>query len=1091
MTEPLDLKSNYTGGDYVYQMGGDGFTLVNGKKAIDCSHMVNLLLTGAGYNIPYENTQALNSNSAYYTVVSPQEVKRGDVVLWIGATPNNGGSQVHHTGIVEDYNPTTQSGHFFGAQSSGNATAVFGPKPPSYYWPIATKFLRPKEEFRTGGSPAPAPADPNPPAPAPAGPTPLLNFQYPFRKADGKQFADAEEIYKALESEVSGHYLLGSNKFWHGGIHISDKSAPQCVLNEPIRCIADGEVVAYRLNQDYLESTFGENEKKLKYSNSFCLVRHEYKSAPNPEEGPNKGKQNKLTFYSLYMHLLPYERYPLAPEEKPKPVVTMAFGDYRAYDKAKWTEGASIYGLIQQGTKLEIIEETSQGVETFAKGKILSGKVRNGSSTTRNVGDELWFAYKQNDAPWENSAGKKIWTADHVPERLRPNYWQGKVQATVMKTLNLREAPTVMEHGQPAGSPLGNIQLIPGSVVEFDSEKVLNLNVGGKLRRMAQCTLVSGGPAGSGAIPPSFWACVENLPDFNMMSWTSLKPNTFDSVVMGSAGIKAGDPIGYLGLMENLTGENGGVSRKHQVHVEVFTADTAIKDFLENTAGLKTGKQYLPVPSGTKLKMKGSTAEIGPLQEEHVVELSKAPIVKESEDDWYEVSLIDANQTVTGLIKKTSAQFITQHDWAKLGFKIVEEANATADGFLDPDDMPQFFKDLLAKIDKNNDGDIESSELAEALKNSETRGQWSKLIAYHPTEWKDKAASAKWGKLDELLETSPKTLKHEKERIDKFVFWDELTDKASAASSLIWHFHPVEFIANMKAKKACDCHAIVKVTRWVSLSMTHYGPLHAGDKELGTAPQWDELVSAGQVTAEEKRVIVVMSNNEAKINGVQSYDSEIITAGAMQKTITISGGGELPVQVKKFKDKYPDVYIELFDSQGWKLDETSASPKMYYQGEARANGAKLEGQALKSNLKIGCDESTYGQVVHCQPVSAMACAIANPLYVEIQIMDFIDRLRSALGKKPTGYTFTAGQLFKSALGKAVVLDHDINRPGFVKDDIGKALDTFFIQNPTVSRDIALWGSAYGTNERKVLDIYGPGRRMTNASMRYNHLKAEL
>lgn len=796
MTEPLDLKSNYTGGDYVYQMGGDGFTLVNGKKAIDCSHMVNLLLTGAGYNIPYENTQALNSNSAYYTVVSPQEVKRGDVVLWIGATPNNGGSQVHHTGIVEDYNPTTQSGHFFGAQSSGNATAVFGPKPPSYYWPIATKFLRPKEEFRTGGSPTPASTASNPPAPAPSGPAPLINFQYPFRKADGKQFADADEIYKALESEATGHYLLGSNKFWHGGIHISDKSAPQCVLNEPIRCIADGEVVAYRLNQDYLESTFGENEKKLKYSNSFCLVRHEYKSAPNPEEGPNKGKQNKLTFYSLYMHLLPYERYPLAPEEKPKPVVTMAFGDYRAYDKAKWTEGASIYGLIQQGTKLEIIEETSQGVETFAKGKILSGKVRNGSSTTRNVGDELWFAYKQNDAPWENSAGKKIWTADHVPERLRPNYWKGKVQATLVKTLNLREAPTVMEHGQPAGSPIGNIQLIPGSVVEFDSEKVLNLNVGGKLRRMAQCTLVSGAPAGGGTIPPSFWACVENLPDFNMMSWTSLKPSTFDSVLMGSAGIKAGDPIGYLGLMENLTGENGGISSKHQVHVEVFTADTAIKDFLENTAGLKTGKQYLQLPSGTKLKIKGSTAETSPLQEEHVIELAKAPIIKESEEDWYEVSLVDATQNITGLIKKTSAQFITQHDWAKLGYTIVEEANATADGFLDPDDMPQFFKDMLAKIDRNNDGEIESSELAEALKNSETRGQWSKLIAYHPTEWKDKAASAKWGKLDDLLETSPKTLKHEKERIDKFVFWDELSGKASVNSSSIWHFHPIEMLCN-------------------------------------------------------------------------------------------------------------------------------------------------------------------------------------------------------------------------------------------------------------------------------------------------------
>ncbi len=88
MTEPLDLTSNYTGGDYVYKMGGDGFTVVNGKKQIDCSHMVNLLLKGAGYNIPYEETRAME-NSTYYTTVLPQDVKRGDIALWINASPNS------------------------------------------------------------------------------------------------------------------------------------------------------------------------------------------------------------------------------------------------------------------------------------------------------------------------------------------------------------------------------------------------------------------------------------------------------------------------------------------------------------------------------------------------------------------------------------------------------------------------------------------------------------------------------------------------------------------------------------------------------------------------------------------------------------------------------------------------------------------------------------------------------------------------------------------------------------------------------------------------------------------------------------------
>ncbi|RON55449.1 EF-hand domain-containing protein [Pseudomonas frederiksbergensis] len=186
------------------------------------------------------------------------------------------------------------------------------------------------------------------------------------------------------------------------------------------------------------------------------------------------------------------------------------------------------------------------------------------------------------------------------------------------------------------------------------------------------------------------------------------------------------------------------------------------------------------------------------------VPFSKAPVIKVGTEDWYNVSVTDDGQPVSGLVKKVGAKIITQHDWEKLGFQIVEETNATADGFLDPEDMPQFFKDLFAKIDTNHDGNVDSAELALALKNAETRSRWSKLIAHHPTEWKDKADSAKWSKLDQLLETSPKTLKHEKERISSYVFWDELTGKAAISSSLIWHFHPIAFVDNLSGAGCCE-----------------------------------------------------------------------------------------------------------------------------------------------------------------------------------------------------------------------------------------------------------------------------------------------
>ncbi len=337
-------KYPYSGYEYGYGKGGSADEDGNGRKEIDCSHLLNLMLRDAGYDIPYRTTSQLATDTTHFEFIALDSVQPGDIALWTG---------MHHTGVIEDMDANRVKGNFFGSQSStGPKSAKYGAG--SGYWPMPNKYLRPKAEYRTGAQPTPAPAPAPAATPAPAG-SPLMSFQYPFRKADGKQFESADEIYKALEKETSGHYLLGSNKFWHGGIHISNASAPQCILNEPIRCMADGEVVAYRLNEDYLESTFGENEKKLQYSNSFCLVRHEYKSAPNPEEGPNKGKQNKLNFYSLYMHLLPFKRYPLTEEETPKPQVTMKVSDFNAYDDFPESSSIQNVGKLVAGTKLEIL----------------------------------------------------------------------------------------------------------------------------------------------------------------------------------------------------------------------------------------------------------------------------------------------------------------------------------------------------------------------------------------------------------------------------------------------------------------------------------------------------------------------------------------------------------------------------------------------------------------------------------------------------------------------------------------------------------------------------------------------------------------
>lgn len=653
---------------------------------------------------------------------------------------------------------------------------------------------------------SPAPSSAPVENPKPSGP-----WQFPIRKSGGAQFKDAEELFAVLEQETSGHYLLGGHKFWHGGIHITDKTAPQCISDEPVRCIGDGVVVAYRLNEDYQASGFegASSTEILKYSNSFCLVRHDYKSPSNTQVTPNAC--NEVTFYSLYMHLLPYAQYAVEPEQNAKQKIKMVANGFKARSDIEGAVGCIEYGAISAGTEIEIIEEHANHIH--AKGKLLKGTVAG-----RVEGEEFWFAYKKDGVayPRPGTAGAASWTEITGPERKKPNYWKGKVKATVLSTgLTLREAPSPLSHGVQAGAAISrvnsqgrneNLVLCTNSVVEFDSSKILNLKIGNKNFRMAECSFIPEA-AGTGLknhsdpVPPTFWACVENIAPNALVQWQGLVPTDFEKVIPMDTAIKAGDPIGYFGLNETLASPNGGAARGYQVHIEVFSADPRIEDFLKNKAGVKQGKKYLHLSASTDLKKKPPQAGTVRIANEHFLDFGKAIPFKDTED-WYEITVVDESESKTGLLKKEAAKFVSQHDWEQLGYRIVKETNSNSDGFLDPEDMPDFFQALYKDLDKygNNDGKVTPEDFPAALKNIELRDHWSKLIAHHPTEWKSKSDTPKWARLDQLLEDFPSVLKHEKERIDSLVFWeDPALQSKGLGDGVLWHFHPIAMIGNMMA----------------------------------------------------------------------------------------------------------------------------------------------------------------------------------------------------------------------------------------------------------------------------------------------------
>lgn len=99
----------------------------------------------------------------------------------------------------------------------------------------------------------------------------------------------------AFELRHQGVYPIAFDRRWHCGVHRTPR-----YQNEPVRAIADGQVVAYRVTQKAIcdgQTDHATGEKINNSNTGFVLLRH----------STDTGDGRTITFYSLYMHLLDIE----------------------------------------------------------------------------------------------------------------------------------------------------------------------------------------------------------------------------------------------------------------------------------------------------------------------------------------------------------------------------------------------------------------------------------------------------------------------------------------------------------------------------------------------------------------------------------------------------------------------------------------------------------------------------------------------------------------------------------------------------------------------------------------------------------------
>jgi len=173
------------------------------------------------------------------------------------------------------------------------------------------------------------------------------HWSYPFAGDAGNPLANLTSLAKAR----GGYYPMGANGLWHGGVHF-DQGTAGTFDQSSVRCIADGEVIAYRIDEQYPISEYiGEIPliKRALFSTGFVLVRHRLALPPLHPTPGSDASEPALTFYSLYMHLQDWAGYQ-AQASLPRP-------DF-------WGEGT--YCVETQGSDLNVRAEPSQSASILA-----------------------------------------------------------------------------------------------------------------------------------------------------------------------------------------------------------------------------------------------------------------------------------------------------------------------------------------------------------------------------------------------------------------------------------------------------------------------------------------------------------------------------------------------------------------------------------------------------------------------------------------------------------------------------------------------------------------------------------------------------
>jgi predicted chitinase len=565
--------------------------------------------------------------------------------------------------------------------------------------------------------------------------------RFPVCRADGREFANFQEIEALLAGEPGGQFLLGRNRSWHGGIHVTASSMPHHQSKHPLRCMMDGTVIAYRLNRGYPTTEWC--GQPLAFSNGFCLIRHDYCSPPAPvTQNPDgaaaassmPAQRNRLRLYSLYMHLADYQHYqPEVIQERTLTLLKKLYvrnGNDANRRLGKLAAGSIITLLDVPSCSLQIQDQGVTRTLRFLKGKVTQKAA--GSQTRVRLQAEVWMA----DCEEYVRHGQQPRTTGGATA---PAYWQISVKARLRNPYPIYRSRADLLADQ---APEGRLQV--GSTLQFKRGDLQTQLLGGVSKQIVPCELLAG-VSGSSTEPVTgvVWVVV----DAHQWELQPQAPTEFDAVVTCSVPIAAGDPVGFLGLHQSPSEPLalGGYQDEYRVHIELFSDEeaTVLQRFLQNEAGVDAGQSLL--------HLQGQEALFDRVQVEGGISFNdrcqcpdpdqwlpiRSRVTDASGQSWCELGPVKSGFAALNsvYVREQEVSPIRQLDLARQGFTLMQGQDSAGGIVLAEQTIPTLFATIHQQLDSNHDGEISADEIAAALNSTENREKLNKLIIQHPSEW--------------------------------------------------------------------------------------------------------------------------------------------------------------------------------------------------------------------------------------------------------------------------------------------------------------------------------------------------------------------